>query len=84
MRPKHDPPQQPFRWLEDLTWDCAICHETRPDDKINVLKKKINWPGVNAVENIKYCNDREACIEGAKTFTYFPVGSLQQPDEGTV
>lgn len=54
-----------------MTWTCHICHDERPDDKISVFKTDLSAerglpPGVMG-QNVRYCNDRPACIEGAKT-----------------
>lgn len=53
------------------TWKCHICGEERPDDKISVVSKPliINGKPVGN-QNIRYCNDRPACIEGAKEFSF--------------
>jgi len=64
--------------MNDLTWPCHICNEERPDAKISVLTKPLNIPGVIANENIRYCNDKEECIEGAKTFSFY-----KYSEEGT-
>ena len=54
------------------TWKCHICGEERPDDKISVLSKPLIINGqVCGQQNIRYCNDRLACIEGAKEFSFF-------------
>lgn len=56
------------------TWKCHICGEERPDDKISVLSKPLIINGqvvLGAQQNIRYCNDRPACIEGAKEFSFF-------------
>lgn len=73
--------------LERLTWKCHICGEERPDNKISVLTKPLivnkiapycqqNSPlivngQVCGQQNIRYCNDRRACILGAKDFSFF-------------
>lgn len=60
--------------LTRLTWTCHICGEERPDDKISVLSKPLVINGQVAPggqQNIRYCNDRPACIEGAKEFSFF-------------
>ncbi|KKM24997.1 hypothetical protein LCGC14_1599520 [marine sediment metagenome] len=55
-----------------MTWTCHICKETRPDDKISVLSKvTVLSGGVPVTENIRYCNDKVECVEGAKTFSHF-------------
>ena len=56
------------------TWKCHVCGEERPDDKISVLSKPIIINGQvvsGGQQNIRYCNDRPACIEGAKEFSFF-------------
>ncbi len=60
--------------LRRLTWKCHVCGEERPDDKISVLSKPliINGQVVSGgQQNIRYCNDRPACIEGAKEHCFF-------------
>ena len=55
-------------------WICHICGEERPDDKISTLSKPIMIDGQvvpGGEQNIRYCNDRPACIEGAKEFSFF-------------
>ena len=55
-----------------LTWACHICGDVRPDAQISVLNKPLFFH--NAVvgsENVRYCNDRAACLEGAKSFSHF-------------
>ena len=50
--------------MEDK-WTCAICGEKRWDSEIDVVSYPIEGlPG--AERNIKYCNDKEACIKGAE------------------
>jgi len=59
------------------TWKCHICGEERPDDKISVLTKPLVINGVpisGGQENIRYCNDKPACVEGAKEFSFFKEG----------
>jgi len=57
------------------TWKCHICGEERPDDKISVLSKPLVINGQSCgQQNIRYCNDRPACVEGAKTFSFFKEG----------
>ncbi len=56
-----------------LTWTCHICGSTRPDEKISVLSKPLIVGGVSMMgeQNIRYCNDRQKCIDGAKDFSFF-------------
>ncbi len=61
------------------SWTCHICKEERPDAKISVLTKPLVFPsGVQAEENIRHCNDKESCIEGAKDFTFLNQESDEQ------
>lgn len=56
------------------TWKCHICGDERPDEKISVLSKPLIINGqvvLGGQQNIRYCNDRPACIEGAKGFSFF-------------
>ena len=47
-----------------LTWKCGICHQERPDEKIDVLSYPLQ--GLQgAVINLKYCNDKKECRDGA-------------------
>lgn len=50
-----------------MTWTCHVCKEERPDDKISVYSKDIPlFKGrVQARQNVRYCNDRKQCIDGA-------------------
>ena len=57
-------------------WRCHICDQMRPDEKISVLTKPLDFGnGVIADENIRYCNDNPKCFEGAKTFTFLKKGA---------
>jgi len=57
------------------TWKCHICGEERPDDKISVLSKQLVINNrVCGEQNIRYCNDRPACIEGAKSYSFSKEG----------
>ncbi len=57
------------------TWPCHICKRERPDDKISVLTKPLVINGrVVGEQNIRYCNDNPACIEGAQHFSFFRDG----------
>lgn len=58
------------RRLKVLTWTCHICGEERPDEYISVKSKSLNIPGVDAEQNIRYCNDNPECAEGAETFSF--------------
>lgn len=48
----------------ELTWRCDICHDERPDANIHVITYVLSdLPG--AERNLKYCEDRPTCVEGA-------------------
>jgi hypothetical protein len=50
-----------------LTWTCHVCKEERPDDRISVYTtSKRTELGVEIKQNVRYCNDNPACLEGAK------------------
>lgn len=54
--------------LDNMTWTCTICGDTRPDDKISVARVS-QLVGVVMVDvNVRYCNDRRSCIEAAPSF----------------
>ena len=57
--------------MNDLTWTCHVCGDGRPDATISVHKidrsKEHGLPPLHYVVNIRYCNDRAACREGAPT-----------------
>jgi len=51
---------------QTLTWTCHVCREERPDAQISVLSTPVEFPnGVVATQNVRYCNDRPACVKGA-------------------
>lgn len=56
------------------TWTCHVCGDERPDEKISVQKNdrsaEYGLPAGSMVENVRYCNDRASCREGAKTFSF--------------
>lgn len=72
--------------MKELSWKCDICGEERPDAKISVLSKPLISSGlfylgrtalplssgrVCGEQNIKYCNDKASCVEGAKEYSHF-------------
>lgn len=48
------------------TWICHVCGKERPDERISVYSTKKLYHGVEIQENVRYCNDRPSCVEGAK------------------
>ena len=56
--------------MKEMTWTCHVCKRERPDAKISVLTKSLGIPNVDASQNIRYCNDRQECIDGAKEFSF--------------
>ncbi len=54
--------------LASMTWTCMVCHDERPDARINVAHRPI--PGMearfpDAETRVRYCNDRVACVATA-------------------
>lgn len=58
--------------MRDLTWTCHVCGDERPDERISVFSSQqlFGTTGVMMTQNVRYCNDRPACIEGAKTVNF--------------
>lgn len=46
-------------------WTCHVCGATRPDARISVFSTERSIGGVPVVTNVRYCNDRPACLDGA-------------------
>ncbi len=62
-------------FAEPLTWKCHICDEERPDANISVLSKPLMINGMACgTQNIRYCNDKTECIEGAQHKNFFKDG----------
>lgn len=57
-----------------MTWTCHICKDERPDVQISVRTNRSTLGGVEMGNNVRYCKDRPACAEAAKTFVF--VGEL--------
>lgn len=54
------------------TWKCHICGDVRPDDKISVLSKPLVIRGrICGHQNIRFCNDRQRCMDGALEISFF-------------
>ena len=60
--------------MNKLTWKCHVCGDTRADSEIDVhttdLSKEFNLPDGSFKQNVRYCNDRLLCINGAKTVAF--------------
>lgn len=56
--------------IDELSWVCDVCGELRPDKYISVYTKDISetfqLPPGTVTRNVKYCNDKLECVEGAK------------------
>lgn len=53
---------------DNMTWQCDICREERPDAKISVRKIDItpfNLPPGTVTRNVKHCNDDPECLRRA-------------------
>lgn len=58
--------------LTQDTWTCHICGDTRPDRLISVNSHGISLGGgVIFTMNVRHCNDRQDCIEKAKSHSFF-------------
>lgn len=56
---------------KQLTWKCHVCGDERPDERISVLStERIGKSGIRYTENVRYCNDRPACVEGATSVSF--------------
>lgn len=62
-----------------MQWDCHICKEARPDEFISVQSSQmLGMRGIHYSQNVRYCNDRPACIEGALTFKFVTTDSFAE------
>jgi hypothetical protein len=52
------------------TWTCHVCHDERPDDKISVFSSTKVVRGISIGQNVRFCNDRPTCIEGARQVNF--------------
>lgn len=60
--------------VNNLTWRCHICREERPDERISVFKHHRTLQDVSFTENVRFCNDREECLDGAANHKGFVMG----------
>lgn len=62
-------------WPPGIGWTCHVCGEWRPDAKISVRSRDSSGdyglPRGTVRDNVRYCNDRPACIESSRTHTHF-------------
>lgn len=58
-------------FIDDLTWTCHVCGDERPDRFISVHKSLYRMNGIPVQENIRFCNDRPACLAAAPFTTHF-------------
>lgn len=51
----------------ELSWTCHVCGDLRPDARISVYKETdvLGDSDVPVTVNVRHCNDRPACLEGA-------------------
>ena len=59
-------------------WICKVCGAERPDAAISVLQRDVTPEGLpqrTIMENVKFCNDREDCHQGASNL---PVPNLEK------
>jgi hypothetical protein len=57
--------------FEDLSWTCHVCGDKRPDAQISVRTSPIIVNGRElGSQNVRYCNDKQSCIEKSKTFSF--------------
>lgn len=61
-----------------MTWVCHVCKDERPDRFISVFTSNVTPAGPDGTpvswevrQNVRYCNDRAACIDGAKDVRFF-------------
>jgi hypothetical protein len=52
--------------MDDLTWSCMVCKAERPDPEISVYSEKGTRDGISIQVNVRHCNDRQACVDGAR------------------
>jgi len=58
-----------------ITWTCHVCGDERPDDKISVFSTIRLIGDVPVTHNVRYCNDRPACITGSTKVDFMPNSS---------
>lgn len=59
--------------MPGLTWTCHVCGTERRDRYISVFTREyILQCGIRVRENVRYCNDRVACSDGASEVYFVP------------
>lgn len=63
------------------TWQCHVCGEIRPDERIDVHSTDRDFGrGVIAKQNVRHCNDKQLCIDGARGINW--TGKPEAKEEG--
>lgn len=60
--------------MAEITWTCHICGDERPDSLISVYQTRAPMPGrpdYPVTQNVRFCNDRPQCRDGATRFSFF-------------
>ena len=65
--------------MPEFEWTCHVCGKMRPDEAISVRQRPLGIDGVDACQNIRYCNDDPECVEESKT-TFLISGPTQKGD----
>lgn len=67
--------------MNELMWACHVCGELRPDHLISVHSRtKVLEGGVEFQENVRYCNDRQKCRDGATDTHHTSIGEEVGPE----
>lgn len=68
--------------MNELAWTCHVCGDERPDELIAVYSS--TWrardgglAGVEVKQNVRYCADRPACLEGARSISFLATGQAE-------
>lgn len=64
------------------TWTCHVCGKKRPDAKISVYTTTRYMGRVPFTENVRYCNDDPACINGVANVKFVQSATDQPIGEG--
>lgn len=59
-------------WLDKQRWTCHVCGRERLNRFISVYKRRSIYRSVEVEENVRYCNDRRACVRGALEIHFLP------------